>query len=419
MVQLEVKPAWRGAALAEPPARRARLRRRRQSGQTLVLGVLTLAVLVGFLGVGIDFGLARHQQQVLQTVADSAAIGGAAELQYNDVSAGAQKAAALNNFVDGAGGATLTVNNPPLSGPHAGNAQYVEVIAALAQPTYFLNLFHISSLNLSARAVAYLGNGPGCLYALDPSAAGALRLNGAFNIQVQCGVFVDSSSNQALIANGSGSLIAKSVGVAGDALQNGVVTVSPAPQTGMAPVNDPLGYLTPPSTAGSCSSPTVVNGSGTVTLQPGVYCSTLILNGNPNVTFAAGTYVLEHGMVMNGNPTVTGSGVTFYNAAGSLTFNGTTGSNLSAPTTGAYAGILVYQSPADAAALTLNGNNNATLNGAIYVPGGNIVINGNAAVGAYSIMVADTITVNGSDSLNDDFSSLPAGSPVKAPVLVE
>lgn len=392
---------------------------RRESGQTLILCALLMTALLGFLGLGIDIGVLHYERQILQTAADAAALAGATEIPYGDVTAGAQNAAAQNNVVNGTGGDTVTVNNPPQSGPHSGNDSYVEVIAAQSAPTFFVKLFGFATVNLSARAVAYLGSSTACVYALDPSASGAILLNGSFNIQAQCGVMVDSDSSQALLANGSGSLTAQSIGVTGDVLENGPVTLSPAPITGTVPGNDPLSYLTPPSTAGPCASPTVLNGSGTFTINPGVYCSTLIINGNPTVTFNPGTYVLDHGIIMNGTPDLSGSGVTLYDVAGSMTLNGNSSTNLSAPTTGTYAGILVFQARDNSSQLTMNGNNSAVFNGAIYAPDAKIVDNGSGATGAYSILVADTITFNGNPSFNDDYSSLPGGSPIKAAVLVE
>lgn len=374
---------------------------------------------MGMAGLGVDLGVARMQRTQLQTIADGAALGGAAELPFGDVESGASGDAALNAFVSGAGGATLTVNNPPLSGPHTGDAGYVEVIAARTAKTYLMRLFGSSTTNVSARAVATLSSGPGCAYALDPSAPGGVTLNGTFNVQLQCTMYVDSSSSQALLVNGSGELIAKSIGVVGSTLVNGTVTVSPTPVDGILPVPDPLAYLTPPSTSGSCASPTVINGSGSFTLLPGVYCSMVIINGNPNVTFEPGTYVLKSGIIMNGTPTLTGDGVTFYNNSGSFTLNGTSATNLSAPTSGPYAGVLVFQSRSDSSALTLNGTNSAVFNGAIYAPDARIVDNGTGTTSAYSILVGDTITVNGSAGLNDNYSSLPGGSPIKSAVLVE
>ena len=395
------------------------MRHRRQRGQAIIPALLLMPVLVGALGLAIDTGMLRQDRQQLQTVADSAAIGGAAEIPYADVLSGAANAAAQNHFVDGAGGGHLTVNNPPQSGPHAGDNQYVEVIASQDAPTYFMKIFDIDSVTVTARAVAYLGSGPGCMYELNPSASGAILVNGSFNVNISCGIYVDSSSSQALLANGSGTLHAASIGIVGDYLANGSVGLNPLPTTGMVPVSDPLAYLNEPSTSGSCSTPTVINGSGNFTLNPGVYCSTLIVNGRPHVSLSPGTYVLDNGIIMNGSPTLTGSGVTLFNKSGSMTLNGSSTSTLSAPASGDYAGILVFQSRNDSSQLTINGNNSTALNGAIYAPKAKVVDNGSGAANAYSIIVADTITINGSDSLNDDYSSLPAGSPIKAAVLVE
>ncbi len=393
-----------------------------------------MVVLIGFLGLGIDMGVMRHEKQVLQGVADSAAIGGASELNYGDVTTGAQNAAAQNGFVDGESGDTLTVNNPPQSGPHVGNSQYVEAIATQVAPTYFMKIFNINTVTISARAVAYLGDGPGCIYALNPSKTDAILMNGSFNVQAQCGVYDDSNASQALLANGSGTFDAKSIGVVGNYLNNGSGTISPTPATGMVPLADPLSYLTPPSVNGSCSGGyqtangsgtytlnpgnVIINGNPTVTLNPGEYCS-LTINGSPNVTFNPGTYVLDQGVTFNGTTTVNADGVTFYVASGSMTINGNSGSNFTAPTTGSYAGILVYQSASDTSQLTINGSNSLNVTGAIYAPKANITDNGSSATSAYSILVADSITINGSATFNDDYTSLPSGSPIKAAMLVE
>ncbi|MGH9487565.1 MAG: pilus assembly protein TadG-related protein [Terriglobales bacterium] len=391
----------------------------RQSGQAIVLGVAFLLVLMAIAALGADFGVARFQRSKLQIIADGAALSGTAELPYGDVTAGAQNDASLNGFVSGSNGATLTVNNPPLSGPHTGDSAYVEVIASQSQSTSFLNFFGFSTLNLTARAVGYLGSGPACLYALDPSASGAITLNGTFDVQLQCGMLADSDSSSGLLINGSGSLTASSIGVAGGALVNGTVSVNPTPVDGIIPEGDPLAYLDPPSTAGSCSPTTVINGPGNFVLSQGVYCSTVIINGSPNVTFSPGTYIFKSGIIMNGTPTLTGTGVTFYNASGSFTLNGSSTTNLSAPTTGPFAGILVFQSRTDSSQLTVNGSNTAIINGAIYASDATIVDNGSGTASAYTILVSNKITVNGSATLNDNYTTLPGGSPIHAAVLVE
>jgi hypothetical protein len=410
------------------------MRRRNESGQALILAAVSMVVLIGFIGLGVDMGVMRHEKRILQGVADSAAIGGASELNYGDVTVGAQNAAKQNGFVDGSNGATLTVNNPPQSGPHKNNLQYVEVIASQVAPTYFMKLFRIDSVNINARAVAYLGDSTGCIYALNQTKTNAILMNGSGKVQANCGVYDDSKASQALLNNGSGTLTAKSVGVVGNYLNNGSGKITPTPATGMVPLADPLSYLDPPSVKGSCSGGTqiangsgtytfnpgnvIINGSPTVTLNPGEYCQ-LTLNGSPNVTFNSGTYILDQGVTFNGTTTVTANDVTFYVNSGGVTLNGNNSSNFTAPTAGAYAGILVYQSSSDTSQLTINGSNSLNLTGAIYAPKANVTDNGSSATSAYSIIVADSITFNGSLTFNDNYSTLPSGSPIKAAMLVE
>ncbi|MGH9466967.1 MAG: DUF192 domain-containing protein [Terriglobales bacterium] len=408
--QITFRP--RPPATSEPP------RRRRDSGQTMVVFVLFLAVLLGVAALSADVGVVRVEQTSLQTVADAAALAGAAEIPYGDVTTAAQAAAALNQFSDGAGGNTLTVNNPPAAGPHAGDSQYVEVIATHTLNTYFAGLFGVGSLAPAARAVAHLGNGTGCLYALSPSASGAFRINGTVAMDLQCALYIDSTSADAIEVNGNGTLSATSIGVAGGDMVNGPVTVSPSITKGIVPLADPLASLPVPSLLGPCTQPTVIAGSKSVTINPGVYCSPLVINGSPDVAFNPGTYVLDSGLVINGSPTLTGGGVTLYDAAGSVTLNGSANSTLSAPTTGPYAGILIFQSRTDALPLTVNGHQ-SVFNGTVYAPAAPIVVNGGWSGSAYGILVGSTISINGSATFNADFNSLPGGSPIKAPALVD
>jgi Flp pilus assembly protein TadG len=73
---------------------------RRESGQTLLLFVLALSVLLGFVAMAIDVGLFYEDRRHLQNTADAAALAGAAELPKNPALA-LQKASewATNNGV--------------------------------------------------------------------------------------------------------------------------------------------------------------------------------------------------------------------------------------------------------------------------------------------------------------------------------
>src|SRR2546422_7806217 len=60
---------------------------RRERGQTLLMFVLALTVLLGFTAMAIDVGLFFQDRRHLQNTADAAALAGAVELPLNTVGA--------------------------------------------------------------------------------------------------------------------------------------------------------------------------------------------------------------------------------------------------------------------------------------------------------------------------------------------
>jgi hypothetical protein len=170
----------------------------------------------------------------------------------------------------------------------------------------------------------------------------------------------------------------------------------------------------------------IINGSNdTVTMNPGVFTTITINGSNNQVTFNAGVYVFASGgsgIIDNGTTTLDGTGVTFYIApgAGAVTINGSNSSNLSAPTTGAYAGMLFWQAPADSNTFTINGSNGATFNGIMYAPKAPVTINGGNSVSAYFLVVAYNLLMNGSSILNlSDNAAGLAHNPMENTALVE
>ena len=173
------------------------------SGQVMVLICVALIALMGMIAVVADFSFMQDQRNMMQTAADSAAMAGAAELNYGDLITAGKADAATNGYTDGQSGVTVAINNPPSTGPNASNTAYVEAIVTKPEPTYFLRVLGVSSMTVSARAVAYEGNGPNCIYVLDPSASGAMSINGNVNVQSSCGLMVDSSSSSGLTVKGN------------------------------------------------------------------------------------------------------------------------------------------------------------------------------------------------------------------------
>jgi len=400
-------------------------------GFVLITMLGCTVILVAFLGLAVDTGYLEFAKTRLQTAADAAALGGTQEIRLNgatNVVAAARADAALNGFTDGQIGVTVTVNNPPSGGYSTADPTGVEVIVAQQVSTFFMSLVGASSVHLQSRAVSHQGSGTTCLNVLDPSAAGAFTASNGATVQISCGVMVDSSSGTAFKESGGTSVTATSIWVNGGSSVTGGSTVSPQPVTGTAPMGDPLAYVPAPAVGGCGYLGFSVGGGQTKTLSPGVYCNGISLGNGAHITFNSGTYVLRGGgLNIGGGVTVTGSGLTFYNTGDATyayqPFNFSNGATvtMSAPTTGSLAGILLFQdrSIVSAAVNTFQGETNLSLTGSLYFPTTTISYSGGANVaGTYSIIVAKTVTFSGGCKMNNDYSSLPGGTPVKGNAVI-
>src|ERR1035438_9390756 len=98
-------------------------------GYVVVTMLVSMVVLMGFLGLGIDVGYEEYVKIRMQAAADAAAVGGAQELRASgstNLVTAAKGDAASNGFTDGTNGVAITVNNPPATGYSTGNSSAVE-----------------------------------------------------------------------------------------------------------------------------------------------------------------------------------------------------------------------------------------------------------------------------------------------------
>jgi Flp pilus assembly protein TadG len=411
-------------------ASRIKFRRPGRSGQSIVLVALLMTSIMGFSGLVIDIGYFENLKREMQTAADAAALAAARELSSGNSSdevAAAQADATTNGFTAGTvGNVTTTVAiGAPTSGPFASTSNAVQVTITQQQPSFLLKAVGVSTVTVSASAIASPSGQPACIYALNPTASGAIQIVGNQTISTGCGILDNSSSSSAFSATGNITVSGTQIGVVGNYSFTGNINVSPTPITGMSSVTDPLASLTEP-TVGSC---TYTNYSQTgnlnLTISQGTYCGGITLTGNVNLTLNPGTYIISGGgLNVTGNSTITGSGVTIYLTGTSSTYKGVTitGNNqttLSAPTSGTYAGILFFQdrtissATASANPNNLTGNASSLYEGTLYFPTTEIEYTGNSS-STYTILVAYTIDFTGNTTVGNNYSSLANGSPITA-----
>lgn len=396
-----------------------------ECGQTIILAAFCFSLLLGFVALAVDVGLMFRAKRVMQTAADSGAIAGAQELNYGDVTAAAKADAARNGVTDGVNGATVAVNNPPLSGSHAGNASYVEVIVSQSQPTFFMRMFSRNSMIVSGRSVAALGSTNNCVYTLGPSGTDISLSNGV-NVQVPaCALYSDSNSSTALQVTGGSTLNAQAINLVGNYSNNGGSSVTPTPAVGIANVSDPLAFLpTPTFNPANCLGNTILGGGGHFTIGPATAGGTICYNGlqignGASATLNPGLYIINGALSVNGGSPITGTGVTFYfPVGGSLSLGNGASFNLSAPTSGTYDGILFFQDRSNSTTATIQGGVTSTLAGILYFPDANLSLGNGSSTSTYASVVASSLTFTGGITLKN-YALVNSSTPLTSSKLVE
>ena len=370
-----------------------------RSGNIAIITALCSPVLVGFCGFGAETGYWYFRQTDVQAAADIAAYNGTMALRggsSSDVVTTTATTGATNSGWRAAQGA-ITVHTPPTSGAHQ-DSKSVEVLLTENETRFFTGLFFQGTVPISTRAVAtYLAAGNACMVGLNHSADNTVQFWGNANANfTACNIVSDSSSSTAFSVGGSANVTVPCVDVVGgSSTTSGLVLTTCGSVTTKAPfVPDPYANLASPTPA------TCPGGGATVTnpLNPGTYCGGLTLQGT--VSLNAGVYIISGGTFkINANANVTGTDVTIYLTNGAtLDFNGSAQINLTAPTTGTYAGILLYGDRSQGNAINkINGNNSSNLTGAIYFPTQQIQFLGNfSGNGGCTQVIADTIYYTGS-----------------------
>ncbi len=250
-------------------------------------------------------------------------------------------------------------------------------------------VFGVERMDVTTSATAWSppGGDVPCVLALNPSGIG-IKINGTANMNFSCSMAANSTDPRSLWVTGESTVVASDITLVGGYLKQGVSVVDPVPVTGAAETADPFAQLVVPSY--SCSDPEANHDtkvSGNQTLSPGIYCGGLEAMAGANVTLQPGVYIIdgsEPGLLFAGGSTVTGDGVTLILTGGAkAAIAGTSTLNLSAPTGGDYAGVLIFQdpnSPDGGGPNKINGDSTDTFKGALYFPNQLLEFSGTAGL---------------------------------------
>jgi len=410
---------------------------RGDGGAMAVYVAIVIPAFVGAGGLAVDVASWYSSKRTMQSGADAAAYAAALELARQGLDHGPDLTAIQGVADDAASrngvGVAVTLNVPPLSGPAAGDPQSVEVIVTEPAPVYFASLFLDAAPPITTRAVAKAVVSDACIWSLHPSAEGAFNVSGTADVDLDCGVVINSEHEQAaLLQEGSSCVAATSVSVHGGYTGS---CVSPEPEVFTPNYGDPLSYLTAPA-YGACDypNPVIVDsamaaayGGGPVPLGPGVYCDGIEVQANQEVVFAPGLYVLDSGEFrIAGNAHVSNTenasgGVTFYLTGSgtdyaTLVFESGADITLTPMTAGLLANVLFFQDP-NAPASTECGKGKTPncsqfaggvtmdLTGILYFPNQHVEFTGGSTTDEADILlVASTVKFTGNSYLNADYA---------------
>jgi hypothetical protein len=230
-----------------------------------------------------------------------------------------------------------------------------------------------------------------------------------------CNMMSNSVSSSSLIVGGSAEVsVPCAMAAGGVAVDDGLsLTSCTEPQSYQPQATDP--YSSTPQPDFSSLPCTALPSSPTTATytSPMRFCSGGPLKGTKN--FLIGTdptknYFVFDGVdfAVNSGADISGSGITFFMTNNATTdFNGGAHLTLSAPTSGAYKGILFYGDPDNTSGTSkFNGTATSTLTGIIYMPSQAVSYLGNfSGTSGCMRIVSSTIDFKGSTTISSNCSA--------------
>lgn len=392
-----------------------------ERGSILLLTALSMVVLLGITALAVDASFMYTERNRLAAAADAAAKSAAWELWRGggaNIQAFANREVVAHGFAPNPGGDTdVTITIPPDDGLHAGESGYAEVVISRTTSTFFGAILGFANMRPAARAVAGTSNGPNCIVTLAPPGYTPSSLNIGRttltmpNCSVASGGNLEGTNPTADInASGISASSASCTGSYCDNFEN-VRWSSPPPYDqfdGKMPAIPALSGCAPAPSFGT------IGGGGTC-------YSSLTVGTNKTITLGAGVTYFTGPVTFGNNSVLQGSGVTLVLANGaSIATGNNTDIILTAPTSGSYSGIAIYQPKTNANPADFQNSPLFNVNGAVYMPAADVSFrNGLRSTSDCVLVVVHSLTINnGNGSFNNACSAF-AGSPLLTVSLAE
>ena len=357
---------------------------RDRRGNALVIAAASLPLVLGSAGLAsdtIEWALWKRQ---LQRAADSAALAGVyAKVESQSYTAAITTDLARNNHV----GITtvVTPSNPPPTGAYTSDAMAVRVSLAVQKRLSFSSLFLRTTPTIRATATATIvPAGKYCVVSLENTSVTGINATGSTDVNLGCGMITNSVSLNAAVATGSSDVIASPIAAVGGIPASNNWGPGTVLQPFTIAQDDPFAAVSPPTGQSCNNNVNVANNStrtfgtdvnsitcvgslsiaGTATLRGTIYVDGggVTIGTQANVTCNECTIILTN---HDNSPTAT---------IGNFEVTGSPQMNWTAPRSGPYKGLLIYQDrrAVDGTANNrkdkLRGSSSSYFEGAFYFP---------------------------------------------------
>ena len=364
---------------------------KQETGQSVIIIVLSMVVLCGFAALGIDIGVQTTKQGELQNAADAAALAGANELP--NASTAKSKAAqyAQTNGVDA--GRTVATT------PYKGNANKIEVVCKDTVRFSFARIFGLHSTEITARSVAEktgLTGGPFGYALFAGSTSDAPELNSSSQ-------YIGGSTH----SNNSFTMRGSNMTITGNAEAVTTFTSSGSDVT----------------IGGICQGASL-DISGSNSKIPNRMTTAASIITMPDLSADAKAEAAKSGVTYTGDQTWSGSSINVDKSVyvdGSLTVSGSSftgqGILLAKNNISLYGSVLASTTSSSVCIYSQTGNiqlsgSSIEVDGILYAPNGDVMITG-SSITVKGRVIAKTVHIYGSDidiiSGANDLSCLPGG----------
>jgi Flp pilus assembly protein TadG len=390
------------------------------SGNATLLLATGLPALIGTAGAAIDFSQWYAWKQELQMATDQAALAAAWSLSQ-DADQDTYETRGRQNYRSNL---ALTADFATdaafeLADYANGNLNSIAVSASATRSLPFSSFIMSRAVTVSAYSQASFEAGTNyaaCLIAVGDNGT-TFEVGGNANVTARCGLAALSCSDDAIVIDGSATVVTDSIATCGTAsvpsTNESVLTEK------MQGLEDTFADLSPPTNTTARTYKCNGNGSKSVaTPLAGTYSDFVV---SCKTTMSKGIYVIDGGTLdLTGNFSVTGTNVMFVLKNGAtLKLGGSGDGNVltltpmqasdfsalgySSTLANRYANMLIFEDRASEPTEDhiINGNSNSLFEGTIYLPKGTARINGTASIDSSCLQIsAFKINVLGNAALD-------------------